>query len=485
MLFNSFIFMFVFLPICLAIYFFLNKRRLTELSKVFLVLASLFFYGWWNFSYLPLILISMVVNYSFGNQISRLKDQPKTKKIVFIFGVLLNLTLLGYFKYADFFISNINAIFLSNIHLLRLALPLAISFFTFQQIAYLADSYRGETKEYDFFNYALFVSFFPQLIAGPIVHHGEMMPQFQSLKNKIFNHKNFSYGIFFISVGLLKKVIVADRFASWANSGFDYSTSLNLVESWFTSLSYTMQIYYDFSGYCDMAIGIALMFNVKLPINFNSPYKASNIQEFWRRWHITLSRFLKDYLYFPLGGSRTSEFKTCRNLLITFIIGGIWHGAGWTFVIWGLLHGSALVIHRLFKKTKIRFNKLFAWFITFNFINITWVFFRATDFDQATKVLKSMFGMSNVVLYDKFEPYLGWLNQYGVKFQEVFINTNLQDKTVNLVLFAIIACVSLPNSQQISEKMTYNKKMAVLLAFLFTISIMHFYRVSDFIYFNF
>ena len=485
MLFNSYIFIFLFLPITLLIYFFLNKKRLTELSKAFLVLASLFFYSWWNASYLPLIIISMVVNYSVGSQISRLEKSLKVKKTIFLVGIVLNLALLGYFKYADFFISNINALFLSNLPLLKVALPLAISFFTFQQIAYLVDSYRGETKEYDFFNYALFVSFFPQLIAGPIVHHGEMMPQFEGLKNKVFNHKNVARGLFFLTIGLVKKTVIADSFALWANSGFDHATSLNMVEAWIASLTYTIQLYFDFSGYCDMAIGVALMFNIKLPINFNSPYKALNIQDFWRRWHMTLSRFLKDYLYIPLGGSRASELKTCRNLIITFLLGGIWHGAGWTFVIWGLLHGVALVIHRLFSKTKLKLNKFVAWFITFNFVNIAWVFFRATSFNDAFKVLKAMFGMGDIVLYHKLEPILGFLKPLGVTFEDVFVNIDAKTKTFTLTLLFLFVIALCHNTQQLVERIKFNRKSAVVLSILFVLAILHFSRISEFIYFNF
>lgn len=309
MLFNSYEFIFIFLPITFFVYFYLNSKRLTEIAKGFLVFSSLFFYSYWNVVYLPLILISMLFNYVIGNTLSKYDNlnidiesnsnnslkvkrsisKTFSKKSILIFGIVANVSLLGYFKYADFFIENFNLFAGSNVELLHLLLPLAISFFTFQQIAYLVDSYRNETKEYDFLNYALFVTFFPQLIAGPIVHHKEMMPQFANVRNKIKNYKNIALGIFIFSMGLFKKVVIADTFAKWANAGFDVAPTLNFFEAWATSLSYTFQLYFDFSGYTDMAIGIALLFNIKLPINFNSPYKALDIQDFWRRWHITLS----------------------------------------------------------------------------------------------------------------------------------------------------------------------------------------------------
>ena len=302
-------------------------------------------------------------------------DVKISKKAILIVAIAANLALLGYFKYSDFLIDNLNFAFNLHIHSLNLLLPLAISFFTFQQIAYLVDSYSGgSTKEYNFLNYCLFVTFFPQLIAGPIVHHKEVMPQFGNLKSKVPNYKNIALGIFVFSLGLFKKVLIADTFAVWASNGFDKAEILSLIEAWVTSLSYTFQLYFDFSGYCDMAIGAALLFNIKLPINFNSPYKASDIQDFWRRWHITLSRFLRDYVYIPLGGNRKGRARTYLNLILTFIIGGIWHGAGWTFIFWGFLHGLALMIHRFWHNLGFRMNKVLAWFITFNFVNIAWVF---------------------------------------------------------------------------------------------------------------
>jgi len=281
MLFNSYEFIFAFLPVSFFIYFYLLHKRLVTGAKGFLVFASLFFYSWWNIVYLPLILASMLFNYIIGSSLTKNEEHKKiNKRTLLIFGIISNIALLGYFKYTDFFISNINIVSGSDFELLHLALPLAISFFTFQQIAYLVDSYRGETKEYDFLNYALFVTFFPQLIAGPIVHHKEMMPQFASKWNLVKNYKNIALGIFIFSIGLFKKVVIADTFAVWATNGFDKAEVLNLIEAWATSLSYTFQLYFDFSGYTDMAIGAALLFNIKLPINFNSPYKATDIQDF-------------------------------------------------------------------------------------------------------------------------------------------------------------------------------------------------------------
>jgi len=394
MLFNSYEFIFIFLPVIFIGYFYLTSKRLIIGSKAWLVGGSFFFYSYWNPIYLPLILLSIFVNYAIGGSFN--KNTKINKKTILIIGILFNVGLLAYFKYTDFFLENWNGIFGSNIPLPHIALPLAISFFTFQQIAYLVDSYKGETKEYDLLNYMLFVTFFPQLIAGPIVHHKEMMPQFSSKWNLVKNYKNIALGLFVFSIGLFKKVVIADTFAFWATNGFDNAVLLTFFEAWATSLSYTFQLYFDFSGYTDMAIGAALLFNIKLPMNFNSPYKALDIQDFWRRWHMTLSRFLRDYVYIPLGGNRVSKYRNYINLFTVFLIGGLWHGAGWTFVIWGALHGIAIVVHRIWQELNLKMNKVLAWIITFNFVNIAWVFFRAKDMESAEKVLSGMFGADGI-----------------------------------------------------------------------------------------
>ena len=362
---------------------------------------------------------------------------------------------------------------------------MAISFFTFQQISYLVDSYRGETKEYDFLNYALFVTFFPQLIAGPIVHHKEMMPQFASKWNLVKNYKNIAMGLFIFSIGLFKKVVIADTFAIWATTGFDTATTLNLFEAWATSLSYTFQLYFDFSGYTDMAIGVAFLFNIKLPINFNSPYKALNIQDFWRRWHITLSRFLKDYIYIPLGGNRKGEFRTYANLVATFIIGGLWHGAGWTFVFWGFLHGLALVVHRVWSKLGFKLWGWLAWLITFNFINIAWVFFRAKEWEDAIKVLGSMFNLDNVVLPNFLASKLAVLSNYGVEFGGFATNLSAGKDLIVWLCIGFILILYFKNSMEKLKLFKPNYINSFLFIVAFTISFYKLSGYSEFLYFRF
>ena len=493
MLFNSYEFIFAFLPITFIIYFYLNSKRLTEASKAFLVFSSLFFYSWWNIIYLPIILGSMLFNYIIGNSLSTKEEHKKinlqktfSKRTLLTFGIMCNIVLLGYFKYADFFIENINIVTNNSMELLNLALPLAISFFTFQQVAYLVDSYREETKEYDFLNYALFVTFFPQLIAGPIVHHKEMMPQFANIRNKVKNYRNIALGIFIFSIGLFKKVVIADTFAVWATAGFDTATTLNLFEAWATSLSYTFQLYFDFSGYTDMAIGIALLFNIKLPINFNSPYKATNIQDFWRRWHITLSRFLKDYIYIPMGGNKISSFRTYSNLIVTFLIGGLWHGAGWTFVFWGLLHGFALVVHRMWSKVGIKLWSWIGWIITFNFVNIAWIFFRAKEWDDAIKVLGGMFSLDYIVFPSFLSNKLSFLTNYvDIQFGIFAFNISGSRLTIIWLFFTFILVINFTNTMQKSNVFQLSHKTLLLSLACLVGGILSLNRVSEFLYFNF
>ncbi len=472
MLFNSLEFLFIFLPITFFVYFFLNKKKLIMLATGWMVVASLIFYGYWNYKYLTLILLSMVFNYTIGYTLSHPSNLKINRKLVLMTGILGNVGLLCYYKYFDFLINNINMVLHTGFDTLKIALPLGISFFTFTQIAYLVDAYKKEVREYDFLNYALFVTFFPHLIAGPILHHSEMMPQFADIRKKVINQKNISKGLFLLAIGLFKKVIIADNLSEFVKNMFDIIPTLDFFESWIASLSYTFQLYFDFSGYCDMALGIALLFNIMLPVNFNSPYKSQNIQDFWRRWHMTLSRFLKNYIYIPLGGNRHGEYKTYRNLFLTFLIGGIWHGANWTFIMWGVLHGFATCIHRFWKKFNIKINKYLAIFITFFFINITWVFFRAPSIHRAFDILKSMIGLNGV------NPLV--INKLRFSFE---------NGSIKLSLFLFVGCILLSfffkNSMEWFEKFKPDKVYFIVILILFIISILSINKVSEFLYFQF
>ena len=479
MLFNSFEFIVYFLPVCLLGYYFMIKFHLVLSAKIWLLICSLFFYAFWNFNYLYLLLFSILLNYCLGKCISN--PNFCLRKIFLISGISINVILLGIFKYANFFIENINSISNYQFPAVKILLPLAISFFTFQQIAYLVDMYKSQNYcKYNLSTYMLFVCFFPQLIAGPIVAHEEMIPQFECKRNFIKNWHNIFQGILFFIIGLFKKIVIADTFSKYATLGFDEIDSLTLIGGWFTSISYTLQIYFDFSGYCDMALGCAKFFNINLPINFNSPYKAQNIQDFWHRWHITLSRFLRDYLYIPFGGNRKGQARTYINIALVFLIGGLWHGAAWTFVFWGGLHGIANVIYRLWKKSGLYLNKFIAWFITFNFINITWIFFRAKSFPDAFKVLKAMFNINSLKGLPAFRSKY-YLNGFNVHSSFLYIT-----------ILMIFVCALFPNSVEIVQKCKItNSKSAHFIGiscafvFLFLLAKMLIIPYTEFIYFNF
>jgi alginate O-acetyltransferase complex protein AlgI len=392
--------------------------------------------------------------------------------------------LLGYYKYTDFFISNLNALAGWNLALQKIVLPLGISFFTFTQIAYLVDAYKGTAREYDFLNYSLFVTFFPHLLAGPIIHHKEMMPQFASRWNKVLNYKNLSLGLFLLIIGLFKKVIIADELLPVASAGFDATRSLTLIEAWVTSVSYTFQLYFDFSAYTDMALGTALLFNIKLPINFNSPYKALDIADFWRRWHITLSRFLRDYIYIPLGGNRKGRLRTYLNLMATFLVGGLWHGAGWTFVFWGFLHGAGTAIHRFWSSHNLRVPKVLAWLLTFNFVNIAWVFFRAKTWADAMKVLRGMAGLNGIMLSQGVAERFAFLEKYGVSFGNLFFR-GIHHNIWALLIALVILSVTLRNSNELVHGFQPTWKTALLSAATAIYVLLSMNKVTEFLYFNF
>jgi alginate O-acetyltransferase complex protein AlgI len=408
-LFTSGEFLFVYLPVTLAV-FFLAARFLGKAAAAFwLVVASLAFYGYWRIEHTALLIGSIAFNYLFGELILRARRTGGgSPKALLTVAIAANLAALAYFKYADFFIRSVNDAAGADIPLLGVVLPLGISFFTFTQIAYLVDVYAGKVIERNPVHYALFVTYYPHLIAGPVLHHAEMMPQFRDPAIYRPQLRNFVIGLAFLIIGLAKKVLIADSVAPLANAAFgvDQAVTLTTFAAWLGVVAYTLQIYFDFSGYSDMAVGLSLLIGVRLPYNFNSPYQAWNITEFWRRWHMTLSRFLRDYLYVPLGGNRHGQLRRYINLMLTMLLGGLWHGASWTFVIWGGLHGFYLVVNHGWQWTRSRFAALRAreggvsWAgralsvaITLLCVMVAWVFFRAPDMNSATTILKSMFGI--------------------------------------------------------------------------------------------
>jgi alginate O-acetyltransferase complex protein AlgI len=403
-LFNSFEFILGFLP-AVAIGFFVIGRFSRVAAAGWLALASLFFYGWWDPRYVPLLVGSVLFNFAMGTAIARCRSEGNTAaNRILAVAVTTNLALLGYFKYARFFVATADEIAHAHWAISAIVLPLGISFFTFTQIAFLVDVSRGIVAEYRFVHYLLFVTYFPHLIAGPVLHHGEMMPQFTLPQSYRVSAENVSVGLTMFSVGLFKKVALADSFARVPNAVFTAGLAPSLVDAWGGALAYALQIYFDFSGYSDMAIGLSRIFGIHLPLNFNSPYKAANIAEFWRRWHMTLSRFLRDYLYIPLGGNRLGEFRRYVNLMITMLLGGLWHGAGWTFVIWGGIHGAYLSVHHLLAGRSAparaagdsESSRGAGRLVTFIIVVVAWVFFRAPSLSIAGQVLAGMAGLNGV-----------------------------------------------------------------------------------------
>ena len=400
MLFNSYEFILLFLPVTLAGFFLLGRVRMAY-GAGWLALASLAFYARWNAAYVLLLCASIAVNYGFGLALAA-RPRERRGRLLAV-AVAANLALLGYFKYANFFAAEVGALLGAPLGLGDIVLPLGISFYTFTQIAFLVDTARGEAREPNFVHYVLFVTYFPHQIAGPILHHGEMMPQFAQPAIYRPRHADVAIGLSLFVMGLFKKVVLADGIAVYAGPVFAQAAAgqpPGIVEAWCGALAYTFQIYFDFSGYSDMAVGISRLFNIRLPVNFDSPYRAANITEFWRRWHMTLSRFLRDYLYIPLGGNRRGPERRTANLMAVMLLGGLWHGAGWTFLIWGGLHGLYLVVNHAWRATPLRAltaagpGRWLAWALTFAAVVVAWVFFRAPTAEAAFAVLRGMAGLN-------------------------------------------------------------------------------------------
>ncbi len=484
MLFNSYAFIFCFLPITLIGFFGLIRLHFIKAAQAWLVIASLVFYSYWSIAYLPLLLISITINYQIGKLITKSVLDSKQAKILLWLGVYFNLALLGYYKYANFFITSVEQILGTNWSIPQIILPLGISFYTFTQTAYLIDAYRGETKNYNFLTYSLFVTFFPHLIAGPILHHSNTIPQFYRLRNLFFSHKAMAIGLTWFTLGLFKKVIIADSVAPWVNPVFSHASAVSFLEAWVGALSYTLQLYFDFSGYSDMAVGLGLMLNIQLPINFNSPYKATSITEFWRRWHITLSNFLRDYLYIPLGGNRKGEVRRYINLLLTMLLGGLWHGAGWTFVTWGGLHGLYLCIHNGWRKLDKPLPKIISWAITFIAVTIGWVLFRSQSITDAIELLRAMAGMKGLALTEGYQSSLQWLTTFGVKFQQSY--PYMPSKNSLIILIGLMLWVFLlPNTQEVMQWFRPNWLWALGVGIIAVYCLLSLNQVSEFLYFQF
>ena len=463
MLFNSHAFIFLFLPLTLLVFFALGRFS-AKLAAGWLAAASLFFYGWWSPAYVALLLVSILFNFTAGSAIVRAAADARYCKRLLTAAIIANLALLAYYKYANFFVANYNAVTGAGLGIAEVVLPLGISFFTFTQIAFLVDAYQGKVREYNLVHYGLFVTYFPHLIAGPILHHGEMMPQFAHREIYRPQYDLIAAGLTLFVLGLAKKVLIADGVAPYVGPVFDApgaGVTLTFLEAWCGALAYTFQLYFDFSGYSDMAIGLSLLFGVRLPVNFHSPYKAVNVIDFWRRWHMTLSRFLRDYLYVPLGGNRKSRVRRYTNLLLTMLLGGLWHGAGWTFVLWGALHGVYLVINHGWREFRRRLghnlHRSTPWgrragcLVTFIAVVIGWVLFRAPDIETAIAILRAMAGFNGLVLPESWLAKTGGLGAILAALGVDFGATPAMTRTgvLHWIWVLLLVVWLAPNTQQI------------------------------------
>ena len=516
MLFSSLEFIFAYLPVVFFGFFALGRISV-YLAAVWLTAASLFFYAWWNPLYLGLLVASAAVNYGSGLALMRISS-TRPKAILLGGAIAANLATLSYFKYADFFISSVNGAFGADWSPLHVILPLGISFFTFTQIAFLVDVYRGFAREYRFVHYLLFVTYFPHLIAGPVLHHGQMMPQLATPATYRISADNLAVGFTFFAIGLAKKVLIADPFGEFANPVFQFAESggpPQLIAAWVGTLAFTMQLYFDFSGYSDMAVGLSRLFGIRLPFNFASPYKAPNIIEFWRRWHMTLSQFLRDYLYIPLGGSRAGLGRHYVNILVTMLLGGLWHGASWTYVAWGGLHGAYLIINHAWQhiadgnspfgaRLPAVIPRALSVATTFLCVAVGWVFFRASSFEAANLVLKGLVGLNGVTVPYSMRPALEslaieHLASYGGVLNELAA-LRVTGSGSDFVLLLVIAftLLALPNTQTLCDTQAKGSSAAgigfrrpatfgLYCGVLFALSVMRLSRGfgTDFLYYQF
>ena len=490
MLFNSYIFILGFLPVTLSIWWILNYKHKYNGAQIAVIFLSLFFYGYYNARYVAIILISIFGNWIISKIIEILSTNSNQRKGIFavgVIGLLFNILILGYFKYFNFFVTNINALFNTDLRIINLALPLGISFYTIQQIGFIVDRMLGRAPHYLLKDYLMYVSYFPQMIAGPIVSHKELIPQFCDIEKRKINFDNILRGIRIFVIGLGKKVLLADSLGKIVDAGYNNVLSLDSVSAFVVMFSYTFQLFFDFSGYCDMAIGIGYMMNIQLPLNFDSPYRAISVKEFWNRWHMTLNKFFTQYIYIPLGGSHCNKGRKLCNILIVFLISGIWHGANWTFIIWGLLHGIMVALENVVCIEKI--NKKVRWILTFGFVNLAWIFFRSNSISDAFLFYRKLFSFTitnqlveiakNLADYKTYVLHIVIRKMVGNEGTSTLYLTVL----IMLLLFSGYCCTKV-NCLVRTEKETSKREM-LLLAEIFSLSIISLSGVTQFLYFNF
>jgi len=513
MLFNSYIFIFIFLPIALLGWYGLNRLGRYKLASLFLSAMSLWFYAYFNVRYLAIILCSIGLNFFLSFLLSKIPAASSTaenagnekfplsllNRIGLFAGLILNLGILFYFKYYDFFIENINLAFHADFNLKHILLPLGISFFTFQQLSFIIDRALGRCEHYDFINYLTFVTFFPQLIAGPIVLYKEIIPQFEDPERRRFDSASFARGVYLFVLGLSKKVLLADTFGLMANYGFAQTFSLDAISTIFVILAYSFELYFDFSGYSDMAIGLGRMFHVELPLNFDSPYRSCSIKEFWQRWHITLSRFFITYVYIPLGGSRKGRPRMLLNTFIVFLLSGLWHGAAWTYVAWGAMQGLLVVLDNLGivgicgreEKRPSRFHipAPLGWVFTFTLFNLSLFFFRSGSMLAAGQLFKNLLSVNFSGKLFEIAAQLDISEIYVCKQALELVAPSATGYLYLLVMLALfVLAFYLIFHKNAYERATYNELTSTRcwgICILFVWCVISLSQVSTFLYFNF
>ena len=475
MIFSTYEFIFLFLPVTFFVYFILNRFDLNSIAKIWLIICSLYFYAQGSPDFFVFFLGSIVGNYIIGSTMARMEGNQKAqKKLLLLIGLAGNIGLLGYYKYTDFFIENYNLLTGSSYTLKHIVLPIGISFFTFQLIAFLVDSYRGETKQYDIINYLLFITFFPQLIVGPIIHHGEIVPQFENKANLKINYDNVAKGIFLFSIGCAKKILLADPMTTNAQEFFNnIGSNPDLLLTWFSSIEYTISYYFDLSGYADMAIGLGLMFNIVIPQNFDSPYKARNFQDYWRRWHMTLSRFLSNYIFRSVYKRDVKWRNYYIATMVTFFVSGFWHGAGWTFVVWGLVNGIFVCTASWMKRKNLKFPFWLAFPLTALGVVLARVLFVSNTFSDAWHVYRGLVNVSSLGA------------NFSTLLSSVWHFISIHRSSGLRLVIGIIICWFLPSSKTMTEKFKVNIWTAIYAGILMLLCITQMNKVVQFLYFQF
>lgn len=489
MLFHSYIFLFLFLPLAVSGYYGLQYAKQPKAALVFLTGMSLWFSGYLNSRYAVILLISILVNFLFVEGMAGVR-QKAGRKALLVLGLFVNIGALFYFKYYDFFIENVNAAFKTDFTLLHLVMPLGISFYTFQQIAYLVDFYRGECEKYSLLEYTAYAAFFPKFVQGPITYHHELIPQLRKEENRSFDFDKLSEGIYALALGLAKKVLLADTLAKLVTVGYENIGDLNTPSVLLVMICYSLQIYFDFSGYCDMACGIGYFFNVELPINFNSPYKAQSVMDFWDRWHMTLTRFFTKYVYIPLGGNRKGKLRTYGNVMIVFLVSGLWHGANWTFILWGAMHGAVSVLERwkISKKVLEKIPRAIRVAGTFSFVTFAWSLFRADSVAQAERLWGRLLHGGWGRLYEPLTQVFNDMVEIKILYRLGFARMiTLYPRAFLLVflLVLLLSCFFMKNTQEKVKDGKYTNARIAVIVLLMIGSILSLSEVSAFLYANF